>query len=106
MSKYAVIETGSKQYRVEPQSVIEVELLELAEGQKEVVLDQVLMIGEGENVKIGTPSIKGAKVVCDFMEEFRGPKIVSFKFRRRKASKKKHGHRQDMIRLRVKEIVG
>lgn len=106
MSKYAVVETGSKQYRVEPQSVIEVELLNLPEGQKEVVLDQVLLIGDGENVKIGAPSVQGAKVICDFLEEFRGPKVVSFKFRRRKASRKKHGHRQDMIRLKVKEIVG
>ena len=104
MSQYAIIETGSKQYRVEPKSLIEVELLDLPEGQKEVTLDRVLLVRNGEQIQVGNPTVAGAKVICDFLEEFRGPKVISFRFRRRKNSRRIRGHRQDMIRLRVKEI--
>ncbi len=105
MSRYAIIETGSKQYKVEPKSVIEIELLKLSEGQKEVALDRVLMVRDGDNVHVGSPVIAGAKVVCDFLEEIRGKKVVSFKFRRRKNSRRIRGHRQNLIKLQVREIL-
>jgi len=104
MEKYAIVETGSKQYWVAPQQVIEVELLNAAEGQKEVVLDQVMLVKDGAQVKVGTPVVAGAKIVCESLGKFRGPKIVHYRMRRRKSSRKKQGHRQDLLRLRVKEI--
>ena len=104
MSNYAIIETGSKQYRVEPKSVLEVELLKVPEGQKEVSLDRVLFVNTGKDVKVGNPVVKGASVLCDFVEHFRAPKVVSMKFRKRKSSKTVRGHRQELTRLVVKEI--
>ena len=104
MSVYAIIETGSKQYRVEPKSVIEVEKLVLPENSKEVTLDKVLLYQEGSDLKIGTPHIQGAKVICDYVGAFRGEKVISLKYRKRKASRRKKGHRQDLMRLVVKEI--
>jgi large subunit ribosomal protein L21 len=104
MEKYAIIETGSKQYWVEPKQVIEVELLDVAEGQKEVILDQVMLVQDGGQVKVGTPVISGAKIICENLGEFRGPKLVHYRMRRRKASRRKRGHRQDLLRLLVKEI--
>ena len=105
MSSYAIIASGSKQYRVEPKTVIEVEKLEIPENQKEISLNQVLFLRQGDNIRVGAPFIQGAKVLCDYLGDFRGPKVISFKFRRRKASRKKHGHRQDLTRLQVKEII-
>ena len=104
MEKYAIVETGSKQYWVAPKQVIEVELLDVAEGQKEVILDQVMLVQDGGQVKVGTPVIEGAKIICENLGEFRGPKIIHYRYRRRKSSRKKQGHRQDMLRLQVKEI--
>lgn len=104
MTDYAIIETGSKQYRVEPKSLIDVELLPLAPDQKEVFLERVLLVRSGEDLHIGTPVVPGAKVVCDLVGEIRAKKVVSFKFKNRKNFKKKIGHRQDLMRLLVKEI--
>lgn len=105
MSQYAIVSTGSKQYRVEPQATLEVERLEIPENQKEVSLDKVLMVQKDGKLQIGTPFVSGAKVICNFMGNFRGEKVVAFKFRRRKASRRKRGHRQELSRLTVKEIV-
>ena len=104
MSSYAIVETGSKQYRVEPKSVIEVEKLKLPEAGKEVHLDRVLLVSSGKDVQVGNPVLKGASVICELVEEFRAPKVISFRFRRRKASRRKKGHRQTLVRLLVKEI--
>ena len=72
MSTYAIIETGSKQYKVEPQSVIQVEKLDIPEGKKEVALDKVLLVNDGKSVKVGTPVLKGAKVICEYLGAIRG----------------------------------
>ena len=104
MANYAIVETGSKQYWVEPKQVIEVELLGATKGKKEVVLDQVLLVQHEGALKVGTPVVSGAKIVCENLGEFRGPKLVHYRMRRRKASRKKQGHRQDLLRLLVKEI--
>ena len=106
MSSYAIIETGSKQYRVEPKSIIEVEKLSLPESGKEILLDKVLLVSNGKDIQVGNPLVQGASVVCELMEEFRAPKVISFRFRRRKNSRRKKGHRQDLLRLVVKEIKG
>ena len=104
MSAYAIIETGSKQYRVEPKTILEVELLERPEGKGQIELNRVLLVHDGQKLQVGNPTVPGARVICDFLGEFRGPKVISFKYRRRKASRRKKGHRQDFSRLLVKEI--
>jgi large subunit ribosomal protein L21 len=104
MSNYAIVETGSKQYRVELKAVIEVEKLEVPEVQKQVTLDKVLLVRNGEDVQVGTPHVKGATVICDYLGDMRGKKVTIFRFRRRKNSRRKHGHRQTYAKLMVKEI--
>lgn len=103
---YAIVETGSKQYKVSKGDTIEVEKLGLKK-EKEVKLDKVLLISDKKDVTLGKPYIKGAHIVCDAVEEKRAKKVISFRYRRRHASsKKKIGHRQGYVVLKVKEIVG
>ena len=104
MNHYAIIETGAKQYRVEPNAIIEVEKLPLEENQKEYSFSQVLFVRTGEKVHVGKPHVAGASVLCDYLGDIRGDKVISFKFRKRKASRRKKGHRQSYSRLLVKEI--
>ena len=99
---YAIIESGGKQFRVEPQSKIAVEKLDAEIGQ-ELILDKVLLVG-GDECKIGAPYVEGASVKAEVVEQFRAGKVIVFKRRRRKDSKVKHGHRQDLTKLLVKEI--
>jgi large subunit ribosomal protein L21 len=99
---YAVIKTGGKQYRVATNDVIEVEKLEGEPGAT-VTLDQVLMVG-GEQPRIGTPLVDGARVTAEVLEQGRGPKIIIFKKKRRKNHRRKKGHRQHLTVLRVREI--
>jgi large subunit ribosomal protein L21 len=100
---YAIVEMGSKQYKVAKGDVLDVERLgtQLA---KTVKLDKVLLCSKGKSVEIGAPYVKGARVTCDVVAHFRADKVVAFKYRRRKSSKSKKGHRQEMTRLRVSEI--
>lgn len=101
---YAVIKTGGKQYRVAPDDVLTVEKVEGNAGAK-VEFGEVLMIG-GDKPKIGSPLVSGAKVVAELVEHTRGPKVIAFKKRRRKNSRRKRGHRQDLSTVRIKNIVG
>ena len=101
---FAIIETGGKQLRVEPSQVIDIERLTFDKDAKEIVLDRVLLAGKGDSLAIGTPFLEGAKVLCEYLGEEQGPKVISFKIRRRKNYRKKIGHRQLFSRLRVKEI--
>lgn len=100
---YAVIETGGKQYRVAPGGVIAVERLPGGVGDV-VELSRVLLVGEGEKVKVGAPIVAGAKVRATIVAQARGPKIMVFKFKRRRKYRRKTGHRQALTRLRVEEI--
>lgn len=100
---YAVIETGSKQYRVAPGDTIEVELLN-AEAGKTVTLDRVLLVANEGKISVGTPTVSNASVVADVVERKRGPKKVAFKMRRREGYHKTIGHRQELLVLKVKEI--
>jgi large subunit ribosomal protein L21 len=102
---YAVIETGGKQYRVAPGDVIKVEKLEAGEGA-EVALDRVLMVADGEQVKIGTPMISGAKVTATVKAHGRADKIRIFKLRRRKNFRKTQGHRQYYTQIEITGISG
>ena len=102
---YAVVETGSKQYRVTPGMTIDVELLP-AEAGSDVELERVLMIGgEGAEVRIGTPVVEGARVVATVAEHHRGEKVIVFKMRAKKRYRRKKGHRQELTRLTIKEII-
>ena len=97
---YAVIETGGKQYRVVEGEVIEVESLAVEEG-KEVEFDRVLMVG-GDEVKVGTPTVEGAKVTATVQSHGRSKKIIVYKHK--KNYHKKQGHRQNYTRLQIDKI--
>ena len=103
---FAVIETGGKQYRVEPGDVVDVELVEGADDSGDKVsFDRVLLIyGEG-GTRVGNPVIPGARVEGTLVGATRGPKVRIFKHKRRKGYKRRAGHRQDYSRVRVDDIV-
>ena len=102
---YAVIQTGGKQYRVEPGKTVVVERLAGEAGAK-VEFDQVLLVssGDGGSVSVGKPTVAGAKVTGEIVEQTRGDKLVVFKFRRRKNYVRRNGHRQDVTVVKVNEI--
>lgn len=100
---YAVIKTGGKQYRVEPGAKLRVETLE-AEAGSSIALDQVLMIGDGDKVSVGTPLLAGASVKATVVAHGRGDKIRIFKMRRRKHYQKRMGHRQNYTELLIDSI--
>ena len=102
---YAVIKTGGKQYRVAKDDVVTIERVAGDAGAK-VEFDQVLMVGSGASVKVGTPIVSGAKVTAEVVEQTRGPKLIAFKKRRRKNSRRKKGHRQDLSTVRITSITG
>jgi len=101
---YAVIETGGKQYKVSEGMTIEVEKLPVPVGE-EVELDKVLMVVNGKEVKVGRPFVDGAKVRAEVVAQFKGPKIIVFKYKPKKRYRRKKGHRQLYTRLLIKEIV-
>jgi large subunit ribosomal protein L21 len=102
---YAVIKTGGKQYRVAPGEKLKVEQIP-AEVGAEVVLDQVLMVGDGESVRVGQPVVAGASVTATVLAHGRGDKIQIFKMRRRKHYQKHQGHRQGYTEIKIDGIVG
>ena len=100
---YAVFKTGGKQYRASEGDVITVEKLEVEKGAT-VELDQVLMVGEGEDVKVGTPFLEGGKVSATVLDHGRHDKIMVLKFKRRKNYLKRMGHRQYFTQLEITGI--
>ena len=102
MEAYAVIETGGKQYRVQQNDVVHVELLGLEAGA--AVEFDVLAINDGTDLKIGAPLVDGVKVKAIVIEDFRDKKIVAFKKKRRKGFKKKIGHRQNLTKIKIEAI--
>jgi large subunit ribosomal protein L21 len=101
---YAVIETGGKQYKVTPGQTIDVERLEVAEGRT-VELDRVLLVADGDKVRVGTPTVDGAKVVATSQGEGKGKKIIVFKYKPKVRYRRKTGHRQLYTRLVIDKIV-
>jgi len=103
---YAVIETGGKQYRVEPGQTVVVEKLQGDEGAA-IEFDRVLLVssGDGADVKIGQPVVNGARVTGKIVEHGLGDKLVVFKFRRRKNYVRKNGHRQQYTAVQIDQIV-
>ncbi|MGK0444907.1 MAG: large subunit ribosomal protein L21 [Bermanella sp.] len=100
---YAVIVTGGKQYRVEEGQTLKVEKIETATGEA-VQLDKVLLVGNGDDVKIGQPVVEGAKVTAEVVAHGRHKKVKIIKFRRRKHSMKQMGHRQWFTELKITGI--
>ncbi len=101
---YAIIESGGKQYRVEPGAVVALERIPGDVGTQ-VELDRVLLISDGTTVKVGKPTLSGARVISEIVAQTRGEKIDVFKFKRRKKYRRKTGHRQELTKVRIAEIV-
>ena len=101
---YAIIETGGKQYKVSQGDRILVEKIEGAKGTS-YALEKVLLVSQEGKIQIGRPYLDGAKVLCEVLDQTKGDKVVSFKYRRRKGYRKKIGHRQQLTCLKVKELV-
>ena len=102
---FAVIKTGGKQYRVSKGDMIRVEKLGGEVGD-EVILDNVLMVGNGEDIHIGNPVVDNARIVSKIIRHGRGEKIIVFKHKRRKNYRKKQGHRQSFTEVKITEIEG
>jgi large subunit ribosomal protein L21 len=101
--KYAIVESGGKQYKAVEGTTIEVDLLNIEAGQS-LTLDSVLLSVDGETVKVGTPTVKGLKVETTVVEHFKGDKLVVFHYRPKKRIRVKTGHRQQYTRLKVVSI--
>ena len=102
---YAVIKTGGKQYKVVPGDKLKVEQIPADVGAQ-IVLDQVLLVGDGSNVRLGQPIVTGATVNATVLAHGRGDKVKIFKMRRRKHYQKHQGHRQGFTELKIDDIVG
>ncbi|MDR0588643.1 MAG: 50S ribosomal protein L21 [Burkholderiales bacterium] len=101
---YAVIKTGGKQYKVSVGQKLKIEQIP-ADVDAEVVLDQVLMVGDGDSVRLGAPVLEGVSVKATVLEHARGKKVQIFKMRRRKHYRKSQGHRQNYTLVRIDSIV-
>ncbi len=101
---YAIIEVGGHQHRVEPGHWFEINRVVTKVGATHPV-EQVLLAADGGEIHIGTPFVAGAKVVCEVLKHHLGPKVISYKFRRRENWRKTVGHRQPLSLLLVKEII-
>jgi large subunit ribosomal protein L21 len=101
---YAIIETGGKQYKITPGQTVDIDLLDVTEGGT-IEVDRVLLIANGEQVTVGTPTIDGAKVVATSQGNGRSKKTIVFKYKSKVRYRKKTGHRQHYTRLVIDKIV-
>lgn len=102
---YAVIKTGGKQYRVQKDDILEVELLDAKQGDT-VSLDEVLLVGTDGNAKIGSPTVAGASVKATVLDQKKDDKVIVFKKKRRQNYRRKNGHRQNLTVLKITDIKG
>jgi large subunit ribosomal protein L21 len=100
---YAIIATGGKQLRVEPGRFYDVERLAV-EPESSISLDQVLLVQDGDAIHVGQPLVSGATVEATVMQHLRGRKIIVYKMRPKKKTRKKQGHRQELTRLMINDI--
>ncbi|WP_416899193.1 MAG: 50S ribosomal protein L21 [Minwuia sp.] len=100
---HAVIKTGGKQYRVAEGDVLQIETLQGEPGST-VAFDEVLAVGDGADMKVGTPLVDGAKVEAEILDHTRGEKIIIFKKKRRQGYRRKLGHRQNLTVVRIGAI--
>lgn len=101
--KYAIIESGGKQYRATEGSTIEVDLLPVESGEQ-VSLGGILLLVDGDNVSVGTPTVSGASIKATVVGDVKGPKVVVFKYRPKKRYRVKTGHRQKYTKLMINSI--
>lgn len=101
---YAIIEDGNHQYKVEEGLQLDVQRHELPEGEKTIEFGNVLLVADGDNVRVGQPYVAGAKVTATVEAELKGDKLLTIKFRRRKNYRRKYGHRQQYFRVRIDKI--
>ena len=101
---HAVIETGGKQYRVKVGDEIEIEKLETKAGDQ--VNFPVLLIEDGETIKLGKPVLEGAAVSGEIVDQTKGPKLIAYTYRKRKSSERKVGHRQPLTLVKITDIKG
>ena len=101
---YAVIQTGGKQYKVQPGETVLIEKLDGEPGDS-VEFEQVLLLADEERVAVGRPLVEGARVVGTIVEQGRGPKLIVYKFKRRKNYRRKQGHRQDFTAVQIADVV-
>jgi len=104
MARYAVIQAGGKQYRVQPGDTVMIEKLEGDLGDR-VEFDQVLLLSSDDAVKVGQPLVQGAKVTGEIVEYGLGKKLIVYKFRRRKNYRRKRGHRQEFMAVKINQVV-
>jgi large subunit ribosomal protein L21 len=100
---YAIVEVGAKQFKVSKDDIIEVEK-QLGQEGKEIALKNILLVSKDKKVEIGAPYVKEAKVTAVILEQIKGEKVISYKYRRRKSSHWEKGHRQQLTKLKIKEI--
>jgi len=100
---YAIIKTGGKQHKVSPGDVVAIEKINGNKGES-VVFDDVLMVADNGNIKVGTPLVEGAWVVAEVLAQAKAAKIFVFRMKRRKGYHKKTGHRQKITNIKIKEI--
>jgi large subunit ribosomal protein L21 len=100
---FAVVQVGNKQFKVSEGDVIQAHRLDHEKGQN-IVLDKVLLYSDGKNVKLGTPYLKDVEVKADVLEQLRAPKVIAYKYRKRKDSARTHGHRQDLTSVKIAKI--
>lgn len=100
---YAVVETGGKQYKVQPGDVIFVEKMEASEGET-VKLDRVLMVSKDDGIVIGNPVVEGASVTAKVIKNGKGPKIMVFKYKPKKNYRRRQGHRQPYTKLQIEAV--
>ena len=103
MASYAIIQTGGRQYRLESGTVLDVEKLDVEVGAR--VDLPVLMVSDEDQLLIGNPHVEGARVVAEVQDQFRGPKIIIFKYKSKTRYRRKNGHRQSYTRLHVQDII-
>ena len=100
---FAVVQVGNRQFKVSEGDVINANRLDYEKGQS-IVLDKVLLYSDGENVKLGTPYLKGVEVKAEVLNQMRAPKVIAYKYRKRKDSARTHGHRQDLTTVKIAKI--
>jgi len=101
---FAIVKTGGKQYRVAPGDILRVERLPGERGE-EILLDEVLLVADGDNIQVGQPLVEGARVVGEILRQGQAKKIIVFKKKRRKKYRRKQGHRQLYTAFQVREII-
>jgi large subunit ribosomal protein L21 len=100
---FAVVQVGNSQFRVSEGDVIKANRLDFDKGQS-IVLDKVLLYADGKTVKLGQPYLKDVEIKAEVVAQIRAPKVVAFKYRKRKDSARTHGHRQDLTTVKIAKI--